>query len=116
MNLFAYGTLMDPRAIAKVIGRTLPNPIPARLQGYRKWETTLGYPVVLPESVSVTEGMLFFSLTESDWKRLDIYENVTKQPPSYFRRLVTVGGTHGNVSAYVYIGNLNFFRTRLIKE
>lgn len=113
MNLFAYGTLMDKRIMVRVIGRSLPTAVPATLHGYRKYETTLGYPVVLPEAGASTAGMVFFSVTPADWKRLDEYENVNTSPPAYYRRLVTVQGAHGSISTYVYVGNLNFFRARL---
>lgn len=113
MNLFAYGTLVDRKVITRVIGRSLPHAVPATLQGYRKWETTLGYPIILPESGAQTTGMVFYSLTHADWQRLDEYEDVHGYPPSYFRRLATVQGTHGSISAYIYVGNLKFFRTRI---
>lgn len=113
VNLFAYGTLMDKRIMFRVIGRTPPSPVPATLHGYRKFETTLGYPIILPEAGASTSGLVFFSLTIADWKRLDEYEVVNGSPPAYFRRLVTVQGAHGSISANAYIGNLNHFRTRI---
>lgn len=113
MNLFAYGTLMDKRIMFRVVGRSISTAVPATLHGYRKWETSLGYPVVLPEAGASTAGMVFFNMTPADWKHLDEYENVTGNPPSYVRKLVSVQGAHGTITAYVYIGNLNFFRTRL---
>lgn len=113
MNLFAYGTLMDKRQITRICGRTLPTPVPATLHGFRKWETTLGYPIVLPEAGYSCTGLVYYSLTTEDWKRLDVYENVGGSPPAYFRKLATVQGAHGSISAYVYIGNLNHFRARL---
>lgn len=113
MNLFAYGTLLDKRIMFRVIGRSLPTPVPATLPGYRKWETTLGYPVVLPETGASCSGFIFFSLTPHDWKRLDEYEGVNGNPPAYFRRMLTVQGAHGSITAQVYVGNLNYFRTRL---
>lgn len=113
VNLFAYGTLIDRRVIAKVTGRTLPQGVPATLLGYRKWETTLGYPIILPEAGAVCSGLVYYSLTASDWKRLDEYENVNKVPPWYNRKLVTVQGAHGSIAAQVYVGNLNTFRTRI---
>lgn len=113
VNLFAYGTLMDKRVITRVTGRTLPAGIPATLFGYRKWETTLGYPIILPETGATCTGLVFYSLTAHDWKRLDEYEAVGGMPPAYFRKLVTVQGAHGSISAQVYVGNLNYFRTRL---
>jgi len=116
VNLFAYGTLADRRVIAKVLGRSLPQGVQATLRGYRRLETTLTYPIVLPEAGALCKGVVYFSLTDADWERLDIYENIRSTPPAYFRRLVTVEGTHGNMSAYVYIGNLNFFRARIKRE
>lgn len=113
MNLFAYGTLMDRRIIARVTGRTLPAPVPATLFGYRKWETTLGYPIVLPETGASCSGLVYYSLTPQDWDRLDKYEDTRGNPPAYFRKFVTVQGAHGSISAQVYIGNLNYFRTRI---
>lgn len=113
MNLFAYGTLLDRRVMAKVTGRTLPAGVNATLHGYRKYETTLGYPVILPESGASCQGQVFFGLTHADWEKLDRYENVFDNPPAYTRKLVQVQGTHGTISAFVYVGNLNFFRTRL---
>lgn len=113
MNLFAYGTLMDKRVIARVTGRPLPQAVPATLFGYRAWETTLGYPVVLPEAEASCQGLVYFSLTDADWRRIDEYEGVNHTPPLYFRKLVTVQGAHGRINTTVYIGNLNAFRTRL---
>lgn len=115
MNLFTYGSLMDRRTIARVVGRTLPEAIPAVLRGYRKYETTLNYPVILPDSAAECQGLVYYSILAGDWERLDTYENANSTPPAYHRKLVTVEGKHGRISAFVYIGNLNFFRTRLIK-
>lgn len=113
MNLFAYGTLMDKRIMFKVIGRGLPASVPATLHGFKKYETSLGYPIVLPEAGAATSGLVFYSLTAVDWKKLDEYEVVNGNPPAYFRRLVSVQGAHGSISTQVYVGNLNFFRTRI---
>jgi len=113
VKLFVYGTLMDRRVMTRVVGRPLPPASPAVLHGYRKWETTLGYPTLLPEPGRSCQGLVYLSLTADDFKRLDAYENACGNPPAYFRRLVTVQGAHGRISAYVYIGNLAFFRARL---
>lgn len=113
MKLFVYGTLMDRRVMTRVIGRPLPPASPAVLYGFRKWETTLGYPAVLPDPGRSCPGVVYSSLSVEDFKRLDAYENVGGNPPAYFRKLVSVQGAHGRISAYVYIGNLVFFRARL---
>lgn len=113
MNLFTYGSLMDRRAMAKVTGRSLAAGVKATLHGYRLWETSLGYPTILAEAGATCPGVVYFGLTYTDWERLDRYENTGSNPPAYFRRLVTVQGEHGSISAFVYVGNLNFFRARL---
>jgi gamma-glutamylcyclotransferase (GGCT)/AIG2-like uncharacterized protein YtfP len=113
VNLFAYGTLMDRRVMTRVCGRPLPAAVPATLFGYRMWETSLGYPIILPEPGASCPGVVYYSLTPTDWERLDAYEDAGGNPPAYFRRLVTAQGAHGKISTYVYVGNLNYFRTRI---
>lgn len=113
MNLFVYGTLMDRRVMMRIVGRPLPPAAPAVLYGYRKWETTLGYPAVFPDPGQSCKGSVYGTLTADDLKRLDAYEDVNGNPPAYTRRLVTVQGAHGSLSAYLYIGNLGYFRARL---
>lgn len=115
MNLFAYGSLTERRTFSKVIGRIPPNPVPATLHGYRMYETTIGYPIVLPEAGAAVTGLVYYSLTQADWKRLDEYENLNDQPPAHHRKLVTLEGAHGRINAHVYVGNLHFFRTRIKK-
>lgn len=104
---------MDRRIITNVVRRALPQAVPATLSGYRKWDSTLGYPLILPDSASSCAGVVFFSLTAADWEKLDAYECTDQQPPAYFRRLISVEGAHGRINAYTYVGNLNFFRTRI---
>lgn len=113
MNLFVYGTLMDRRIITKVTGRPLRASTQATLHGYRRYETSLGYPIILAEVGTSCPGLVYFGLNPTDWERLDRYEHVLDHPPAYTRRLVTVQGTHGTISAFVYVGNLNFFRSRI---
>lgn len=113
MHLFAYGTLTDRRILTRVLGRTPPTGVNATLYGYKRWETTLGYPIILPESGGICEGMVFYNLNQQDWERLDAYEQATAEPPAYFRRLVTAQGASGRISVQVYVGNLNYFRARL---
>jgi len=116
VNLFVYGTLMDQRVMMRVIGRRLPPAAPATLYGYRKWETTFGYPAIFPEPGHSCRGLVYSGLTEEDLQRLDRYEDADGSPPAYIRRLVTVHGAHGRINAYVYVGNMAFFRARLKKS
>lgn len=113
MNLFTYGTLTDRRALAKVTGRAHSPGVPAILYGYRRLETTLGYPIILPETGASCQGTVYFGLTYTDWEHLDRYENLGHNPPPYSRRLVQVRGSHGSISAFTYVANLNYFRARI---
>lgn len=115
VNLFAYGTLMDPRIIARVTGRNFPRPTPAVLSGYKKYETTQGYPVIFSEAGQTVSGVVYYSVTDDDWKRLDRFEDTDSNPPHYFRRLVTAIGAHGTIRAYIYVGNQMYFGNRLLR-
>jgi gamma-glutamylcyclotransferase (GGCT)/AIG2-like uncharacterized protein YtfP len=113
VNLFAYGTLVEKRAMGRITGRTLRAGLEGTIHGYRKWETTLGYPIVLPDAHESCTGVVYYNLTAADWERLDTYEQIHKSPPVYTRKLVTVQAAHGLISAQLYVGNLNYFRARL---
>jgi hypothetical protein len=104
---------MDQRQMMRVLGRSLPYSVPATLRGFKKLDTTLGFPIILPDSGSYCQGVVYFSLSHTDWERLDRYENVHNTPPVYIRRLASVDGKHGRISAQIYVGNLAFFRTRI---
>lgn len=91
----------------------MPQGTPAILYGYRRHETTMGYPIVLPEVGATCSGTVYYNLTYTDWEKLDIYENLHSSPPPYMRKLVQVKGSHGTINAFVYVGNLNFFRARI---
>lgn len=115
MNLFAYGTLMDHRTIARVAGRRFPTATPAILHGYRKYNTQFGYPVIFPDENGSVPGVVFGSVTPADWRLLDAYEEADAFPPHYVRRLVTARGQYGTIRAYVYIGNQLYFSSRTLR-
>jgi gamma-glutamylcyclotransferase (GGCT)/AIG2-like uncharacterized protein YtfP len=116
VNLFAYGTLVDPRVIARVTGRSFPASSPAVLQGYVKRQTVFGYPALFPDPNRSVDGVVYYSLTDADWKRLDEYEGLNASPPHYYRRLVAVLGTYGTIRSHVYVGNPLYFGTRLLPD
>lgn len=115
VNLFAYGTLMDHRTMARVTGRRFPTPTPAILHGYVKYDTRFGYPVIFPEPNQSVEGVVYTSLSPDDWKKLDQYEEADAFPPHYVRRLIVARGQYGTIRAYAYIGNHLHFSSRTLR-
>lgn len=73
-NLFAYGTLMEPRIIAEIIGRT-PSSQPAELRGYRR-QRIRGelYPGIQPAADATTPGLIYFDLAPEEMALLDAFE------------------------------------------
>ena len=97
--LFAYGTLLYPHLLRRLLGR-LPDTCAAELDGYARY-TVRGenYPGLVPEDGTVTPGALFYGLTPREWGILDRYESEV-----YERRLVTTRRVDGqSCQAYAYV-------------
>ena len=74
MNLFAYGTLMDPEIMARVSG-VESRSADAVLEGYvRKAVRGEVYPAITPQKGASVEGVLYFDLTPEVVERLDRFE------------------------------------------
>lgn len=75
MNLFAYGTLMNPEVWARVTGRTF-RCAPATLQGYavRRLHGH-DFPGILPVPGQSARGLVYFDLDDDTLARLDAYED-----------------------------------------
>ena len=75
MNLFAYGTLMEPRLLERIIGSS-PASQSASLAGYQRLAFQFeSYPGIVPAKKSISvSGKLFFNLNEISWKYLDGFE------------------------------------------
>lgn len=85
MHLFAYGTLMCPEIMAKVVG-SLPASFPARLDHYRRGPLSgVEYPAIVACPRAWVEGLLYLELSEGAWRRLDQFE-----AEIYTRQMVTV--------------------------
>ena len=85
--LFAYGTLMLPKLLERVVGRRLHGR-PARCFGYARHPVkNADYPGLIANSArgSVVEGVLYSVLTAAEWQRLDAYET-----DLYSRTLINV--------------------------
>jgi gamma-glutamylcyclotransferase (GGCT)/AIG2-like uncharacterized protein YtfP len=73
-HYFVYGSLMDPKTLAKVLGRAeIPDLIPAKVIGYKimMWGQ---YPALLDKPYSTVYGMTFEVQTPEEVKRLGAYE------------------------------------------
>ena len=85
MNLFVYGTLMDPEIMALVAGEA-GNGQTARLSGYvRRRVSGECYPAIVPQAGAVVDGLLYAGLSPKILERLDRFEG-----ENYFRRTVLV--------------------------
>lgn len=99
MHLFAYGTLMCPEIITRVIGY-LPAHQPARLAHYRRGPLSkIDYPAIVPQEHACVSGFLYLDLTSEDWDSLDEFEDEI-----YYRCPVTVSLTDGHsLAAETYV-------------
>jgi gamma-glutamylcyclotransferase (GGCT)/AIG2-like uncharacterized protein YtfP len=73
-HYFVYGSLMDRKTLAKVLGRAeKPDLLPANVIGYKTmmWGQ---YPVLLDKPNSTVYGMTFEVRTLEEEKRLEAYE------------------------------------------
>ena len=80
MNLFAYGTLMEPRVLRQVTGLT-PRATSATLIGFRRLAfKNECFPGIVPATAEETAetmviGRIFFELSDSAWPLLDAFES-----------------------------------------
>ncbi len=85
LHLFAYGTLMCPEIMARVV-TSLPASLPARLDHYRRGPLSgVDYPAIVACPGGCVEGLLYLDLPEAAWRRLDEFE-----AEIYTRKEVTV--------------------------
>ena len=106
-NLFAYGSLMIPDVLHRLLARQ-PVACPAVLSGYRR-NKLLGrtYPGIVPASDHEVHGLLLQQLGETELDILDAFEDEL-----YERISVTVDTGEQQLSAYAYCV-LPKFRTQL---
>ncbi len=73
-HCFAYGSLMCPDILARVIGRAVPGEA-ARLDGYRRLAVAgEEYPGLVEAAGHSVTGVLYRDLDAAAWRRLDEFE------------------------------------------
>lgn len=116
LKLFVYGTLTKTELMEKVVQKSLGLPQEATLKDYKKYDTTYGFPVALPEKESEVQGVIWDNLNDNDFKKLDIYEECHLEPPLYLKQYKTVYVRNKPVKCIVYIGNQIEVEKGLINE
>lgn len=99
MNVFTYGSLVVPRIMRGVTGRSHACER-ATLVGYARYRLIdRVYPGLVPEAGSATEGQLYYDLDLDDLERLDAFE-----ADEYDRHEVEVRTEAGQrVHAFAYV-------------
>jgi gamma-glutamylcyclotransferase (GGCT)/AIG2-like uncharacterized protein YtfP len=99
LNLFVYGTLMEPQVMTAVAGRA-PDPLPARLRGHARYAVIgASYPGMVPQPNGEVAGILYRGLNPPELRRLDEFEGAL-----YWRRRVQVEtALGGQVPAFTYL-------------
>jgi len=98
-KLFAYGSLQLPQ-VFEAVTRLSREGDPAILRGFRRTKLrALGFPAILPADQEETSGILYHSIDDDAWRRLDAFED-----DFYDRVSVTIELLDGtSCSAYTYV-------------
>jgi gamma-glutamylcyclotransferase (GGCT)/AIG2-like uncharacterized protein YtfP len=100
INLFVYGTLIDPQRVAALTGKQFAR-VEATLVGFERIESDLGYPFILPSPGAVVHGILLIDIDPVSLYRLDAYE---AEGDLYRRQTVEVLVADKSVPAMTYVG------------
>jgi gamma-glutamylcyclotransferase (GGCT)/AIG2-like uncharacterized protein YtfP len=101
INLFVYGTLMDPQRVAALTAKQFAR-VEATLVGFGRIESDLGYPFILPSPGAVVHGILLIDIDPVSLYRLDAYE---AEGDLYRRQSVEVLVADKSVPAMTYVGH-----------
>lgn len=74
MNLFAYGTLMDPEIMAQVSGVLCRSEKAILHQFVRKTVRGEVYPAIIMQQGSSVDGVVYFDVSAAAYERLDKFE------------------------------------------
>ena len=99
MNLFAYGTLMDPEIMAQVSGAAFQSQKATLFQYDRKTVWGEVYPAIIKRNGGAVEGIIYFDISEETFDRIDKFEG-----PLYVRKKVMATCDNGeSVGTFTYV-------------
>lgn len=111
MNLFVYGTLLDPFILRELISGAYKSE-PGILRGYiRKKVSNREYPGLIKMPGAVTKGKIYYDITTRDILELDRYEG--EEYERIFVDVLTANGEKERCLTYLYKEQ---FRSRLSDE
>jgi gamma-glutamylcyclotransferase (GGCT)/AIG2-like uncharacterized protein YtfP len=100
IHLFVYGTLTDPERVTALTGKPFER-VDARLCGFERVNSPLGYPFILPRPGAAVQGLLLLNVDPTSVVQLDAYE---AEGALYRRQTVVVEVADRRVSAMTYVG------------
>lgn len=107
-HVFAYGTLVAPDCLDKVLGhKHLGERLAAQLRGFKRVEdSTYEFPYIVEAEGHTVEGVLLMDLSPDDMRTLDGYEEV--EEGVYRRETVNVlawgcGPRPARITAVTYV-------------
>ncbi len=99
LNLFAYGTLMDPEIMAQVSGCNCRSTQATLYDHLRRAVEGELYPAIAPRKGDTVEGVVYFDLPQEAFERLDRFEG-----PLYRRTgVVAVSEDGGRIAVQAYV-------------
>ena len=100
IHLFVYGTLTDPERVTALTGRQFER-VDAKLSGFERVNSPLGYPFILPRAGAIVRGVLLLNIDLVSLVQLDAYE---AEGDLYRRQGVVVEVVGRRVAAVTYVG------------
>jgi gamma-glutamylcyclotransferase (GGCT)/AIG2-like uncharacterized protein YtfP len=100
-HLFVYGTLTDPERVTALTGKQFER-VDARLSGFERVNSPLGYPFILPRPGACVRGVLLLNIDRVSLVHLDAYE---AEGDLYRRQNVVVEVADRRVPAMTYVGH-----------
>jgi gamma-glutamylcyclotransferase (GGCT)/AIG2-like uncharacterized protein YtfP len=101
IHLFVYGTLTDPERIVALTGKQFEQ-VEARLSGFERVNSPLGYPFILPSPGAIVHGVLLLNIDPVSLVQLYAYED---EGHLYRRQAVAVEVAGQRICAVTYVGH-----------
>jgi gamma-glutamylcyclotransferase (GGCT)/AIG2-like uncharacterized protein YtfP len=101
MQLFVYGTLMEPDLVQQLTGKRFRTER-ARLPGFRRIQEPGSYPYILASVNHAVDGLLLRDVDADALRALDRYED---EGGLYLRTKVVVESESGSCPCETYVGN-----------